>query len=248
MLLIFDLDGTLFMAKSVYINVARMFYSEMGVPAPDDETLLRYAGRSLEEFFQKALRDGADIGAARLRYLELMRGEIAARGELFPGAYDAVARLARDGHVIEVCSNSPEEYIRMVLEHTALTPFVSRYYSAEQRESKAELIQEMLGQPGQLGQLGQLEPVGPGANAIVIGDTHGDVEAAHKNGLPAIAAAYGYGNKSMLAPAEYIADSPDEIVDCVNRHAMLLKEKRRERNGRKNEIQNGPQQHQCIKH
>jgi phosphoglycolate phosphatase len=41
----------------------------------------------------------------------------------------------------------------------------------------------------------------------MVGDSHLDVEGAHQNGLPAIAALYGYGEAARLAAAkpEYTA-------------------------------------------
>ena len=52
--------------------------------------------------------------------------------------------------------------------------------------------------------------------AVVIGDTHWDISSAKENGLSSIAAMYGYGNKSMLSDADYFADSPSEIPTIVD--------------------------------
>ena len=202
MLLVFDLDGTLYEAKAVYFRVAYRLLSELGIDVPDEETLLRYTGRNLSEFFRNVLPDGMDMTAARERYIKLVREETSSGGHLFSGVYEMIDGLYSDGHEIYICSNSPEEYIRFVLDSNGLTTFISGYLSAERMRSKAELIAGL---------------IKPGIPAIVIGDTHGDIEAAHENGLPAIAAAYGYGNKEMLATAEYMANSPEEIVDYIRR-------------------------------
>jgi len=202
MLLIFDLDGTLFQAKTVYLNADLRLLHEMGLPVPDDGTLLKYAGSgSLDVFLKAVLPDGADISAARSRYLDLINEEIRENGELFPGVSEMVRRLARDGHELVVCSKSPIEYIRSALEYTGILPLFSQYHSSEFC-SKAELIGSL---------------VKRGAAAAVIGDTHKDVEAAQENGLPAIAAAYGYGNKAMLSAADYIANTPEEIVNYIEK-------------------------------
>ena len=205
MLLIFDLDGTLFQAKTVCLRADLRLLSEMNVSAPDENTLLKNAGQGLDPFLRSILPDGADIDAARLRYVELVREEIFERGELFPGVLDALMRLRSDGHMLVICSNSPVEYISTVLEHTGIAGLFAQYHSAEGYPSKADLIRELL-----------VEMIIPGGAAIVIGDTHGDVEAAHKNGLPAIAVTYGYGNVALLSAAEYIVDSPEEIINTVN--------------------------------
>jgi phosphoglycolate phosphatase len=200
MLLIFDLDGTLFHAKPAVLQADRALLAEMGVPVPDDNMLLQYAGRGLDQFLRSILPVNSDLAAARMRYIELVRLAILDIGELFPGVLNMVKQLHEKGHELLVCSNSPEEYIKLVLEHTGVARFITGYYSAEKYASKAELIREI---------------IKPGSPAVVIGDTHGDVEAAHENSLPAIAVTYGYGNKDMLAKAEYFADTPEEIVARV---------------------------------
>ena len=208
MLLIFDLDGTLFKAKPVCLSADYKLLEEWGVPAPDEATLLKNAGCGVGPLLQSILPDGADIGAARARYIELVREEIIGSGELFPGALEAVRQLKDEGHELAVCSNSPGEYIKTVLEHTGIAGVFARYYSAEGHATKAGIVRGIVAQSGW--------NAGKAPAPAVIGDTHGDIEAAHANGLIAIAAMYGYGNKAMLAAADYFAGTPEEIVSCVH--------------------------------
>jgi phosphoglycolate phosphatase-like HAD superfamily hydrolase len=243
MLLIFDLDGTLFQAKPVVLQADYALMDEMGVISPDEQTLFKYAGRNLDTFLRCILPESTDFASARERYFELVQEVMLVQCELFPGIFETVEQLYKEGHELIVCSNSPEVYIKLVLERTGIGRFITSFYSAEDYESKAALIREIIlaremtykkvipGLPrdplivyrvcGSLPAIkenaithGNIIPATP---AIVIGDTHGDVEAAHANGLPVIAAAYGYGNKEMLSAAEYIANTPEEIADCVFR-------------------------------
>jgi len=207
MLLIFDLDGTLFQAKPVCLRADYNLLNEWGVPAPDEATLLKNAGRGVGPLLRSILPDGADISAARARYIELVREEILVCGELYPGAREAVRQLADEGHELVICSNSPGEYIKTVLEHTGIAGAFARYCSSEGHPSKAGRVR---------GIVARSEQQGGKTPAAVIGDTHGDIEAAHANGLIAIAAMYGYGNKAMLAAADYFAGTPEEIVSCVH--------------------------------
>ena len=159
MILIFDLDGTLFQAKPVF----------------------SLAG------------EGADFSSERLL------DSVAAAGELFPGAFEAVQSLHATGYRMYICSQSPAAYIAKVLEHTGIARFFEDYKSSEGYDSKTEPIRE----------LAQGDP------AIVIGDTHGDITAARENGMKSIAAMYGYGNKDLLTPADAFAESPEDIMSCV---------------------------------
>jgi phosphoglycolate phosphatase len=164
MILIFDLDGTLFQAKPV---------------------------------FQRA--GGGALGA--YTDLKLLLESVMAVGALFPGVYDMLQTLHNAGYKMYICSQSPAEYIEKVLEHTGISRFFEDYKSAAGHDSKATPIRELA----------------QGNPAIVIGDTHGDITAAKQSGMKSIAAMYGYGNKDMLAPADAFANSPSEIVCCVNR-------------------------------
>ena len=164
MLLIFDLDGTLFQAKPVVRRVG--------------------------------------LDASQPEYSELLRSAIRECGELFPDVREMLAQLRDAGHELVICSKSPMEYIEIVLEHTKIAEFFTRHYSSERYTSKAEIVREIIA-------LGNY-------NAAVIGDTHGDISAARENGLPSIAAVYGYGNKSMLGQADYFASTPLEIAKCVS--------------------------------
>ena len=210
MLLIFDLDGTLFQAKTSVLLAVRRLLDELGIPAPDENTILKNAGQGIDALLRNILPRGSALAVARMRALELMRKAVLECGELFPGVREAVIQLHNEGYELAICSNSPEEYIETVLEHTGIADAFSRYCSVSAYPSKASAIRELL----------QTEPphCPPGCpTAIVIGDTHGDVEAAHENGLPAIAVTYGYGNKTMLDAAEYQAGTPMDIINCIHK-------------------------------
>ena len=203
MLIIFDLDGTLFQAKPVMLRAATRLLNDLGVAEPDEKRILETAPNGAASLLQEFLGDVPD-GAVNC-YEELMHDAIIECGELFPGVTETVRQLASDGHELVVCSNSPEQYIDLVLESTGIAKWISRYYSAEPYASKAELA-------------GLL--VKANTPAVVIGDTHGDMEAAHINNLPAIAAMYGYGNKQMLAEADGFAYSAEDILSIVS--SLLL--------------------------
>ena len=198
MLVIFDLDGTLFQAKPVIMCAITQLMRELGLPAPDAADLQKSAPQGALSMLKHILGDDAD--AHLPLYKALLRETITDTGELFPGVRESLERLKGEGHELIICSNSPEEYIALVLESTGIAKFISRYYSAGTYPSKAKLISEL---------------IKPGVHAVVVGDTHGDVEAAHSNGLPAIAAMYGYGNKQMLAKADAFAYSADEIPNVL---------------------------------
>ena len=200
MLLIFDLDGTLFQAKPVVLLAVTRLFKKLDAPLPSEGAILKNAGRGAVKMLLGVLPDGISASAVMPLYYQQMRAAILESGELFPGVKEALAMLSSDGHELVICSNSPMIYIELVLKHTGISGYFSRCYSTEGYASKAARVKDILPH---------------GMPAAVIGDTHGDVSAAHDNNLPAIAASYGYGNKGMLAAADYFAAEPLEIADCV---------------------------------
>jgi len=130
-------------------------------------------------------------------YIERLKEALCECGELFPGTSKMLSQLYYAGHKLVICSKSPPEYIDLVLEYTEISGYFTGQYSSEGYASKTGLIKEI---------------IEPGEQAIIIGDTHGDITAAIENGLPSIAAMYGYGNKSMLAGADFFAKTTEEIA------------------------------------
>lgn len=45
----------------------------------------------------------------------------------------------------------------------------------------------------------------------MVGDRTGDIRAGKANGLPTVAAAFGYGNAEEWAEADFRADTMDEL-------------------------------------
>ena len=202
MLIIFDLDGTLFQAKPVILLTVRRLLHELCVPVPEELLVLQNAPKGALPMLEALI--GEDAGSSLARYEQIMHDVILETGELFPGIPGVMERLAQDGHELAVCSNSPEAYISLVLEHTGIAKWVTGYYSSETYPTKAALIGALI-----------CETHARNIPAVVVGDTHGDVEAAHANGLPVIAAMYGYGNAEMLSSADGFARSPGEIITAL---------------------------------
>ena len=51
----------------------------------------------------------------------------------------------------------------------------------------------------------------------MVGDRIHDMDGAAEAGIPAIAAAYGYGTPEEFAYASQVARSPQEVLSCILR-------------------------------
>ena len=146
MLLIFDLDGTLFQAKQVVLLAVQRLFGELGIQCPDDYAILKNAGRGAYEMLFSVLPESIALDYVMPLYVKHMRSAIEQVGELFPGVRDVLEQLHAEGHTLALCSKSPNIYIEAVLAQTGITCLFARCCSSEAHPSKASAIRELLGQ------------------------------------------------------------------------------------------------------
>jgi len=203
-LLIFDLDGTLFHTEKVSIPAVQGALRAAGYAEPTAETIMGFFGRPYQEFFEWL--DATYPGIPREVAASIDEWElrmVRERGALYPGVLEALRELrARVDHMA-ICTNGPQPYTELVIEHHGLAPFfeVVRWRRKEDG-SKAEMVRGLLAEF-------------PGRPGVVIGDRGDDIAAAHENGLLAIAAGYGYGSAEELAEADAVAYSPADLPRLV---------------------------------
>jgi len=223
-LLIFDLDGTLFHTEKVSIPAVQGALHAAGYAEPSPETIIGFFGRPYQEFFDwlNATYPGLSPEvAASIDEWELKM--VRERGALYPGVLEMLAELRPAVGPMAICTNGPRPYTELVVKHHGLAPFfdVVRWRRGGDG-SKADMVRSVLAQlrPGCGGR-----PAGSPLRAdvgAVIGDRRDDVEAAHENGLLAIASGYGYGSEEELAGAEAVAQSPADLPRLI---AALLEGK-----------------------
>jgi phosphoglycolate phosphatase-like HAD superfamily hydrolase len=206
-LIIFDIDGTLLQTDLVTVPAVQRTFAAHGLPQPDAETICSYFGRPVEEYLAWLASlcppgHAAEIIAATNRLeLELIGRE----GRLYPGAGEALAALKRDGHVLAICSNGPEDYVSEFLDAHGVRGFFDLVRTRGIKyDNKDAMVRAILGET-------------TARPAIVVGDRHDDILAAHQNGGVAIATTYGFGSPAELRDADVPVYSPAEIPAAVRR-------------------------------
>ncbi|MDX9973301.1 MAG: HAD family hydrolase [FCB group bacterium] len=204
---IFDIDGTILETARVTVPAVQRTMAAYGLPEPDADAICSFFGRPVEDYhaWLKALcpsDKAAEIVAATDR-LEL--DLIGSEGRLYEGMHCALETLRDEGHVLAVCSNAPEDYLCEFLDAHDLRHFFTEIRCRGTRYSgKTEMIAELL-------TLVEARP------AIVVGDRHDDIEAAHANGILAVAAAYGFGNDGEWRDADARIETPASLPVTVDR-------------------------------
>ena len=103
-----------------------------------------------------------------------------------------------------ICTNGGRAYVDCVMgAHDLGRYFDTVRYREATADSKPSMVRELLGRFA-------------GRPALVVGDRGDDVEAAHRNGIKAVAVSYGYGSSTELAQADATAESAWEIPKAVD--------------------------------
>jgi phosphoglycolate phosphatase len=204
-LVIFDLDGTLFEGKNATLPAVQQAFQELGLAQPDPREILSFIGKPAHAWhawlYSHAPREKAAQLVAAIDRYEL--DFIAEKGQLFPGIPEALAEIQASVGQMAICTNGPKDYVeRVIADHRLQHFFAKVRYPQSTADTKVLMVRELLAQLG-------------GRPGVVVGDRRDDVEAAHQNGLAAIAAAYGYGSAAELSGADAAVASPVELPAAI---------------------------------
>jgi phosphoglycolate phosphatase len=203
-LVIFDIDGTLVDSQHLICGAVHQVYDRHGLPKPARERVRALVGLSLPDTFTR-LADGAahPVEAMVESYREAfssLRAQPNSMEPLYPGAEEAIARLAkRDDVSLGIATGKSMRGIETVLGHYKLLSHFTAIQCADTAPSKPD--------PGMV--LNALRDTGVAADdAVLIGDSIYDMQMAKAAGARAIGVAWGYH-----PPADLIAAGADAIVE-----------------------------------
>jgi phosphoglycolate phosphatase len=206
----FDLDGTLLDTAAdlaAATNHALFSIGRKPLPVADIRPMIGGGGRLM-------LRRGLDASgggdeALLDRVLPVMlayyEAHICAFTAPFPGLEAALDALAALDVKVAVVTNKREKLARKLLDELGLTQrFVTVIGGDTLGPGKAKPdaapVHEMIVRCG-------------GGNAVFVGDSHFDIDAAHNAGIPAIACRFGYlTHPAETLGADAIIDHFDELV------------------------------------
>ena len=185
-LIVFDLDGTLYRTAPVVVAAILVAAGEHGHPQPAEAEILEFIGRGIGDLVRAMFPQLAaeELEATRLTVRRLERAGIRSSAKLFAGIPELLAGLRNAGSELAVCSNGSQEYISTVLESTGISNHFGLLESGHDDTSKSVAMARLRQDSGF-------------GNIILVGDTPQDRQAAADNGLPFIAAMYGYGAASL---------------------------------------------------
>ena len=213
--IVFDLDGTLIdTAPDLLsaVNASLRADGRKGVERADLDHLVGRGGRAmLSRAFAMRGRDLGedDLDAMLPDFLDAYRATMPGESAPYPDVIDALDRLAASGHGLAVCTNKYEGLSRTLLEALGLADRFAAICGPDTFDARKP-------DPAHLTRT--IEVVGGlPSEAVMVGDSINDIEAARRAGVASIGVPYGYTDVPMseLAPDALVstfAEIGDELI------------------------------------
>ena len=216
-LVIFDLDGTLIDSRLDLVHSVNAALRHIGRPELPDDVIASYVGDGAPILIQRALGGEATDDALVRRGLEFFlsyyREHKLDHTTVYEGVAEALAevRRTRNGsqRKLAVLSNKPVIPSRLIVEALGLAPFFGQIYGGNSFPTK---------KPRPEGALRLLEENGvQPEEAVVIGDSHVDVETGRNAGMWTIGVTYGFAPHTLdQEPPDVLVDHPRELVEVFS--------------------------------
>ena len=193
----FDWDGTLADSMPLCIAHIRQTLEELGLPPKTNAEMAKCNGPTYQEPVQ-VLGIPDDMAEA---YLETrQRVELALVNEwqrLFPGIREMLQGLAPLADLV-IVSNGLPDYLHASMQKTGIAEYFTRVQPLIPGKTKTQALRMVVD---------EMQPI----RCVMVGDRRGDVLAGRDNGLPTIAACYGYGLPDEWALADRQAYSVEQL-------------------------------------
>lgn len=186
---LFDLDGTLLDTLPDLFNAANGMLAELGHAPRSLEEIRRFIGKGMPNLVMRCLTEGrvAAEGAVDAALPVYKRHYAAINGDaarIYDGVEPTLIALAKQGIKLACVTNKPADFTVPLLERVGLAHYFGAIIGGDSLPQKKP-------HPAPLLRACELLEVSP-ANALMIGDSANDAEAAQAAGMPVLLMTYGY--------------------------------------------------------
>jgi phosphoglycolate phosphatase len=205
--IVFDIDGTLIDTAPDLTNALNHALTARGHGSVAPEVVRAAAGRGARAMIEEALRLTRvedDVDQMLADFLTHYEANIATESRPFPGALEALDRLAASGATLAVCTNKRERLTRLLLE--ALE--IENHFAALAGRDTFPVSKP---DPGHL--LGVIAAAsGDPSRALMVGDSTVDINTAQAAHVPSILVSFGYAPPPPEGPrADVVIDHFDQL-------------------------------------
>lgn len=208
-IVVFDLDGTLAQTASDLLDSLNFCLKENGYKTANLNDLHQFLGQGGRVMIKRALNDqnveDALLDRMVAQFLKHYKAHIPGKTSYFPGVAQALLRLTQAGFLTAICTNKFEDAAKRII--AAIDP--NNNYSAicggdsfawRKPDGRHILATIALAQ-------------GDARQAIMVGDSQADINAAKSANIPVIAVDFGYTDVpvAQLSP-DYIISHFDDLT------------------------------------
>ena len=208
MLLVFDWDGTLADSTATIVDCMQRAAQDTGLPVRAADAICHIIGLGLPEAIAALYPATTSVcrEAIRSAYVQHFVAEDRGPTLLFPGVRDTLHALFAAGHTLAVATGKSRRGLQRALHGlNDIAGLFSATRCADETQSKPH--------PQMLWEL--LDELAVDANhAVMVGDTHYDMEMAARAGIARIGVSYGAHAVAALQAFDPLA-CVDRFVDIV---------------------------------
>jgi phosphoglycolate phosphatase len=213
---VFDLDGTLVDSAADIARALNAGFAPLGAAAITSEDVHVIVGGGAKMAIDKAAdRAGlkltdAERAAVMTRFFDKYRKVSAEGNGLYPGARKLLLELRARGVKTALCTNKAEDVAHIALRGLGIDDLLDVKVGARDdrpRKPFPDMIHACL------------DPVGVAPHdAVMIGDSRADLDAARAAGVPVILTSFGYSTPhASLLGADAMVDHLDEVMGWLPR-------------------------------
>lgn len=214
-LIIFDLDGTLAYTIDDITTAVNGMLTRLGYKNRTKTEVLKFINNGARELVRRALPKNAQeaeliIDTALALYEEEYAKCYCEKTVPYDGIIEMLRALKKKGYKLAVLSNKQDKFVKNMIDKL----FEKKLFTSVMGQGK------LPPKPDPAAILATCKVAGAKINScILIGDSDVDVKTAKNAGVKSIGVSWGYREVGILnaAGVDFIAESPSEIIDIVEK-------------------------------
>jgi phosphoglycolate phosphatase len=208
---LFDLDGTLIDSKSDIAASANITRQHYGFDPLPEDVIGTFVGLGIMNLLERAIENNDPIRLKEAHHVFKghYRDHCVDATRPYPGAFELLDFLKKRKIGMGIVSNKPQEFTDLIMEKLNLAPYFAVIFGPEATVNKKPHPEPLLVALEKLG--------AKSSEAVMIGDSTVDIEAARAAQMPVGVLTHGYGTRDILVAADpdWMADSLGEFIEIL---------------------------------
>ncbi len=212
--LLFDLDGTLLDTAPDLHKTLNHCLKHAGRETVSLESVQHMVGQGARILLERGMKatggmpDDETFENLVILFFDYYADHLSDHSYPYPSMMDVLDKLHNSGYLMAVCTNKPFGFAKTIIDDYGLAkyfPVITGGDSFDFRKPDPRHITETIAQmPNR------------STGAIMIGDTHNDIDAANSASIGSIAVSFGYSDKPASELGAHITiDHFDELIAAI---------------------------------